>query len=529
MASLPFFFTFFVFNYAHAINARMRSKNGGGRFKSLNYGQTKLEIESKRRVFGILICNINCVTLTDYSPKPMLLSSIISLILFSGTAQSQTLDNGPKYSEARVIFRWDKAIYEDSYFGNSEAADKLLSLLEEIGEENIDSVSVIAYASPEGVYEHNLMLSRRRAREFDLAVKDRIGLKGKNLRITVLPGGEAWEQLRDRVAADSTMSDAARSITLKVLDDDSISNETRKWRMSHNALGATPQEGDIYHYLLLNHYPHLRCLAIKIYVKEAAEEANLNASEDTDNRLVTSNLQNQVTEVAPAEEIADSTTVIAAPIPVIPGTDRESLLPAIPDAAWTPGRTGLPVIGLSTNLIYDATWIPHYGFTSVPSFSLEYYPARGHWTFGADVDWSHWLHPAEHRYNQIHNITLWGRRYFKNGEEGFRGTYLLAGLNGTQYGLGWDEKGWEGELAGISAGIGHKWNWGRFFLDTGIDLGFFYSVYDPYVWGNDATQWYYYDYSGDPDKFVTRRKGLTWFGPTRAYISIGFDLFKRKK
>ena len=36
-----------------------------------------------------------------------------------------------------------------------------------------------------------------------------------------------------------------------------------------------------------------------------------------------------------------------------------------------------PVIGISTNLPYDITYIPGYGLTSVPSLSLEYYPSKG--------------------------------------------------------------------------------------------------------------------------------------------------------
>ena len=471
--------------------------------------------------------------------RNMLLTSIISLILFSGPTEVQSTPDGRQYREARLVFRWDKSNYEDNYLGNAEAADKLFNLLEEIGQENIDSVSVVAYASPEGVYEHNLKLSRNRAREFNTAVKQRIGLHAMNVPIRVTSGGEAWEQLRHRVATDSTMSEAAKSRTLTLLDDDSIPRDTKKWRMMHNALGNTPQEGDVYHWLLLNHYRYLRCLAITVYVHDGAG-ATLSADQDNQDNLVSGNLENVTTDIQhpddaerdsrdkPENDVTGEDNKPENDDAVIPDTDT-TVMPDIPDANWSGARMGTPIIGISTNLIYDVTWIPHYGFTSVPSLSLEYYPARGHWTFGADLDWSHWLHYPEHRFNQIHNLTLHARRYFKSGEEGFRGLYLKGSLNAVQYGLGWDAHGWEGEGAGISVGIGHKWNWGRFFLDTGIDMGFLYSRYDPYVWGNDANEWYYYDYAGDPNEFVERRMVLNWFGPTRAYISIGLDLFKRKK
>lgn len=190
-----------------------------------------------------------------------------------------------------------------------------------------------------------------------------------------------------------------------------------------------------------------------------------------------------------------------------------------------------PVLGVSTNLPYDITYIPHYGLTSIPSFSLEFYPKKGKFTFGADVEWPMWKHPQEHRYLQINNLTLWSRYYFKPRQQRFRGAYLLANVNAARYGIGWDAKGWEGEGLGVSLGAGWKWipGGGRFFVDMGVAVGYFYSGYDPYVWGNDATGWYYYDYIGDPEQFVKRNSRLSWIGPTRVYISIGVDLFNRKK
>ena len=188
------------------------------------------------------------------------------------------------------------------------------------------------------------------------------------------------------------------------------------------------------------------------------------------------------------------------------------------------------VFGVSTNIPYDITYVPNYGLTSIPSFSLEYYPRRGKYTVGADLEIPMWKHPApEHRYLQIQNLTLWVRRYFKPVQDRFKGAYLLASANAARYGIGWDSKGWEGEGLGASLGAGYKLFLGkRLFLDMGGAIGFFYSAYDPFVWGNDATGRYYYDYAGDPNQFTRRRKRLFWAGPTRVFISLGFDLFKRK-
>lgn len=211
--------------------------------------------------------------------------------------------------------------------------------------------------------------------------------------------------------------------------------------------------------------------------------------------------------------------------------------PAVPDSArlYVPAevdsvqlRPPRPFMGISTNIPYDITWIPGYGVTSIPSLSLEFYPKNWkHFTLGADVEWPMWKHWDTHRFMQINNITLWTRRYFRTRacEESVKGFYLLANINAARFGIGFDaDRGWQGEGIGASLGAGHKWTWGRFFVDAGLAIGYFYARYDPYVWGNDGTGWYYYDYTGDPEAFVPRRMALHWFGPTRVYVSIGFDL-----
>lgn len=193
-------------------------------------------------------------------------------------------------------------------------------------------------------------------------------------------------------------------------------------------------------------------------------------------------------------------------------------------------------VGASTNLLYDATYVPGYGFTSIPSLSLEFYPKAGRWSFGFDVECPMWRDPDAHRYLQINNLTAWTRRYFRDPQKTpefrrFNGWYLLANVNAARYGIGLHaSKGWEGEGIGTSFGAGYKWTLGRHFtLDAGLALGVFYSGYDPYVWGNDATGWYYYDYEGDPAAFQKRNQRLLWWGPTRIYLNIGFDFWSRKR
>ena len=468
----------------------------------------------------------------------MLIAALISLLLLLLsspsaeanvllTIQDTTMVGGVmRVKHARLHFRWDNTVYDSDYLDNDEASTRLVNLMQAMGPESIDSVSVVAYASPEGVYEHNMMLSRKRAAEFSKVLKPKLGNMG--FPVNVRPGGESWALLVERVKADSTMSETARKRVLDQIADGSISVATRKWRFMHGSLGATREEGDVYHYILVNHYRFLRCLDIHIHYKEA-EISPLAPLGRNDKEDIVSPVDTTVIPDSPS--VAKDTTAVIPGIPaVIPSEAEESRdIAVIPSEVEESPRR--PILGISTNIPYDITWIPQYGLTSVPSFSVEYYPVKGKYTFGADLEFSHWLHPDEHRYNQIHNLTLWGRRYFKRTEDRFKGAYLLANLNAAEYGIGMNAgKGWEGEGIGASVGGGWKVYIGKyFFLDMGGALGAFYSWYDPYVWGDDATGRYYYDYAGAPEDFVKRSKRLVWFGPTRVYFSVGIDFYGKRR
>ena len=494
---------------------------------------------------------------------------------------------GNAVESGAVHFRWNKYRYESSYLDNAEAAARIRQMLDEIGYEHVDSVIVTAYASPEGVYEHNQMLCRKRAKEFDKVVKKELGLAADGLNLIVRPGGEAWALLRERIEADENVSDIARERILRLLDNDKIGWDTKKWRMENGWLGSTRKEGDLYRWLLVNHYRYLRAIAVDIHVSNALvaideqgidvvpeepteipdhigddttgvgdDAATVTPSTDRDSSdstltvfdepvVLTDEVPeagvdvNQAIDYEPIERLAD---IVLKPFKVAYeqlcklATRRIGV--EIPDqavgdtTAVTPDSTAgpfWPVFGLGTNLLYDATYIPGYGFTSIPSGTIEYYPENGHYTIGADVEWPNWRHEDQHRFFQIHNITLWGRYYFNPEQYRFNGWYLSGGANGAAFGVGWNKKGWQGEGLGISVGGGHKWTFGRIYIDAGLSLGVFYSRFDSFTWGNDATGWYYYDYVGAPEDFEPRLKRWLWIGPTRLQVTLGVDLFNRNR
>ena len=425
-----------------------------------------------------------------------------------------------------LYFKLDETSHDPEYISNTESLDSLARLLGRLDPDCIDSIDITAYASPEGVYEHNMKLSRARARHAASLVAGRCpALSGK---IRTHAGGEAWGLLRERVAEDKRLTNWWRRRILHFLDDDSISDDTRKWRLSH-WLGYEPAVGDMYKWLKREHYTYLRCCFVVVIrqvplpqLHEVAESAS--ASVDTATIVGTAAPAGTTGTTGTTDTTGTAGTVV---------TDAPSDPAVVQESSGTEDSPLFPVLGISTNLPYDITYIPGYGLTSIPSFSLEYYPGSGsRWTFGADVEWPMWKHWDTHKFMQINNLTLWTRRYFRTPDDGrYQGTYLLGSANAARYGIGFDEKGRIGEGIGASLGVGRKWVLGRsrFFIDAGLALGLFWSPYDPYVYGNDALGWYYYDYDGKPEDFRERSMRWLWMGPTRAWISIGIDLFNRNR
>ena len=478
----------------------------------------------------------------------MLFVSIILAWLNIFAQQSQTVER--EVDLPPIHFRWDKSSHDATYAKNSIAVQSMLDMIKLIGPEKIKYAQLTAYSSPEGVREHNIKLSRDRAYEIRWLVRQKAPDLASKIRIRA--GGEGWVLLRARVLEDKRISEQSRERILKILDDTSISDDTRKWRLA-NRLGSDPRVGDLWQYLLKTHFPKLRSCTVTLRFKaepgtplaeigrpvgeEQTKAAESKPSETAATILATAQPEETpLAEVKPDEEIpaepeeapAEQTATAKPEAAEASAAAAEYTEPAEPAKSCKPL---IPVVAVSTNLLYDLTYIPGYGLTSIPSFSLEYYPAAGHWTVGADVEWPMWQHFDTHRFMQINNITLWGRRYFQPKDESFKGLYLLGSLGANRYGVGWNERGRIGEGIHGSIGLGWKKYLGRsrFFFDTGLALGVFWSRYDPYVYSGEATGWYYYDYTGKPADFTERSKRLLWFGPTKAYVSIGYDLFTRRR
>ena len=149
-----------------------------------------------------------------------------------------------------IYYRFDDTRFDQKYLGNSETAARIKTYL--INSPRIDSVTIYAWSSPEGAYRHNVWLSQERAKTAKrfLLQHSPDSLKLNSEKIHISPRAENWPGLIALVEDVYKRHDKDR--VLEILKDDSIGDETRKWRLQQLDGGYT------WNYLWRHYMPSLR-------------------------------------------------------------------------------------------------------------------------------------------------------------------------------------------------------------------------------------------------------------------------------
>ena len=200
---------------------------------------------------------------------------------------------------------------------------------------HIDSITVYAYASPEGVYEHNVWLARKRAEAAKRYILEHIpaGSDFDASRIRLCPMEENWDGLEAEIEANYHRSN--REQVLAILRAP-VRNDTKKWRLQQIDGG-----GFSYKYIIRNHMPKLRLATwVCIWQRPVQEE--------------------------PLGKTAQFAVAEPEPIPL------EHYKGCNPPAA--PERYKRTFVALKSNLLYDAATVLNFA-VEVPfneKFSLLY-------------------------------------------------------------------------------------------------------------------------------------------------------------
>lgn len=126
-------------------------------------------------------------------------------------------------SEIRVHFASDKFDLNAAHGNNASSLKSIDALLASSANDETARVEIISYSSPEGNALYNQYLSEKRGAALrNYIVKKHPALRG---RISVLPYGESWKDLRNLVASSAKLDESTRSKILAIIDSEMDSDD----------------------------------------------------------------------------------------------------------------------------------------------------------------------------------------------------------------------------------------------------------------------------------------------------------------
>ena len=152
--------------------------------------------------------------------RGLLYSAVLAFAFCSGAGAQEprtgTRTGVRRNAEFSVNFRWDDAVIRPGYMGTRESLEALADSIARIGLDDVDSLSVVSYSSPEGRSSYNARLSERRRAAMVLYLSSHY--PGLIDRLRSEADGESWRLFRARTLTDSTLTDAQRTRLLEIID-----------------------------------------------------------------------------------------------------------------------------------------------------------------------------------------------------------------------------------------------------------------------------------------------------------------------
>lgn len=370
----------------------------------------------------------------------------------------------------RMDFRWDSSVIDEEYRNNRAVFTSLDKTIKSLDIESIDSVVIVAKASPEGVLEHNNALARRRANAMRRYVSDRYPKLVPLLKVR--SEGESWEELRSCVVSDGVMSQQEKQRVLRILDNETISIGTRKWRLERDAR---------YGYLYRTYYPILRnSTVLVIYVDgEPVMPIALN-------NPLTPEMRPRKLALATVEQV------------VVPVRDAEA--PAT--------RRDTVLFALKTNMLYDAL--------TVLNAELEV-PISRHFSLAVEYLFPWWERNNKYCLEYL-ELGFEGRYWFRNNVHKadrlgghFLGLYGMSAMYDIQNDY---DPAYQGELWSAGLTYGYAMRVGkqkRISLEFSLSVGYLSTGYRNYFPADNYDELYI-------NKLNIGR--LRYFGPTKLKVSL---------
>ncbi len=401
-------------------------------------------------------------------------------------------DNPDVYAlEAHLDYKVNVYTFDPDYMSNQKVLRALDKAIKEVGIGNIDSVRVIAFASPEGSVEHNLFLAEKRAIDSKwIILKQYPELRD---RISYESGGESWDGLRQLVEKDRNISNSTRVQLLDIIGNSYVDINTKKTLLKK--IPDDPMAGNVYQYILKNHYPSLRgSTMLSFYLKPQPKGTPAGKV------IIPAKTAGTGEEKAADKEEQAVVRQVA---------DKQAAHPEKPvEEAGAKARE--TVFALKTNLLYDAV--------TMVNAEIEI-PVGKRLSIMAEGVFPWWEFQKNKYALQNLSLSVEPRFWFKKwGNDDrkllgfFVGPYAMSGKGDIQ----WDkELCYQGTYlsAGISGGfaipLGKKKHWGN--MEFSISAGWLRADYQHYQPAAD-----YSCLIRDPNDAGQ----VTYFGPTKLKVSL---------
>lgn len=402
------------------------------------------------------------------------------------SAKSHLKSEEPLKENFAIHYRVNETVVDEDYMGNKEQIHKIKHYL--VNSPRVDSITIYAWSSPDGLYNKNRSLSRKRANSAKrlLLQHSPDSAKLNSGKIKISPIAENWEGLTTLVKEGYSRKD--REKVLAILGDDTMGSDSKKRELKKLDKGRT------WKYLADNYLPQLRAAT---WVCVWAEV-----------------IQGMPEVAAVVQDSLEQPYIGLAPLPPY---DYKPVLPQ------EESRT---IAAVKTNLLYDAVTAVNFA-VEVPfeikeqKFSALYEHHCPWWhignkyclqflTFGGEARWWFLPNTVEESEKRIERDALLGH---------FAGLYIWGGLGDIQIGRNFGCSQFDFWSVGLTYGyampISKYLN-----LEFSLSVGYANIPYQCYTPSDDWEV-----LIRDPYKAGT----LHYFGPTKAEVSLVFPIRAKKR
>lgn len=422
-----------------------------------------------------------------------------------GSQTSATLPSG-----IIVNFPLRGSDLDSAFNGNAEALQAIEKALAGRSADEIESITINSYASPEGPLALNDRYSIGRGKALQNYITNQYpAIAGK---VSVRSAGEAWEDLRLAVESDSTLSESSRSQILSII----VSNAAPDTKEAK--LRSLPE----WEHLFEEIFPSLRYARFDVEyrkpepVEAPAEPAQPVAepAEITVPSITESEIEVEDEAVAVQDStlhLTDTTLVVpvAAPVPA-----NEEPAPYVDNTR--------PIIAASTNLVYDFGGLIR-PMSWTPNFALEI-PIGQKWSVYGEYAFPWWVTRANDQAWQVLKWDIGARRWLSRHNpydrmDVLRGHFIGIDLGAGYYDIEPKHTGYQGEFQTASLEYGYAFRLGRAWrLDLFGGIGWL------------GTHYRYYEGDSTDQHLLYRHHGkMDWFGPVKAGISIKYIFHKSEE